>query len=80
MKNKKKNRAYQGALTIAPANIIDNYFERQEREAERKGIVNVCVCGLLIIQTSTSRCNWSYKWCFIFRTRWWDARYEYSVL
>ena len=34
---------------VAPVNIIDNYFEREEREVERKGIVNVCVCGLLII-------------------------------
>ena len=39
----------EGALTVAPANIIDNYLEREEREVERKGIVYVCVCGLLII-------------------------------
>ena len=30
-------------------NIINNYFEKEEREVERKGIINICVCGLLIM-------------------------------
>ena len=39
----------KGALTVAQVNIIDNYFEREEREIAGKGMVNVCVCDLLII-------------------------------
>ena len=44
-----------GLEYVAPAapalNIIDDYSEREgeEEELQRKGIINICVCGLLLL-------------------------------
>ena len=44
-KEREEDREY-GAATIAP----DNYFEKEKKQEERKGILNICVCCLLIMR------------------------------